>query len=143
MRLEADLPGSRKVQPLGPVILGERPILGHVARKTKPTIPLTTFHTIKEVHLKVVLKDERRFLYERHQVLIAPDPHSGCSGRYSVIHIQVETGQASMLGREVPLRHARQLTSDFLVSLGDNVDGTPAYCSGYTGTRKLYEHGQI
>lgn len=113
-----------------------------MARSSKPTIPLTTFNTIKEVHLKIVLKDEERFSYERHQVLIAPDPHAGHSGRYSVIHIQVETGQASMLGREIPLRLARQLASDFLVALGDNVNGTPAFCSGYAGTRKLYEHGQ-
>lgn len=102
---------------------------------------LATFFTIREIHFKSICRNARTFAYEGHQVLIAPDPNAGKDGRYSVIHIQRETGKTRMLGRELPLPHARQLTSDFLRDLGENCDGSEAYIMGYAGDRKLYERG--
>jgi hypothetical protein len=44
-----------------------------------------------------------------HFTLIAPDPNAGRRHRYSVIRVDYQTGQATCLGREVPLKQAREI----------------------------------
>lgn len=110
-----------------------------MSKSNKDNLPLAEFHSVREVHIKSIHRGN--FLYEGHQVLIALDPNAGKSGRYSIIHIHRETGQATMIGRELPLYSAGQLVSDFMRGLGENHDGSEAHTTGYSGTRKLYERG--
>jgi len=132
MTLQAQPPGSKRQ-------VGAQPMKNMTRRK--PELPLATFFVVKEIHFKTLCRDWGTARFEGHQVILAPDPNAGRNGRYSVIHIESSTGQASMLGRELPLDHAQQITSDFLRDLGENYDGSEAFVTGFSGRRKLYERG--
>lgn len=44
-----------------------------------------------------------------HFIFLALDPMAGHKNRYSVIKVDYESGQAEVLGRELPLDHARKI----------------------------------
>lgn len=60
--------------------------------------------TVKEVYNEIPKGAARRM---GSFVLVAPDPCSGRKHRYNVIRIEYRTGQATMIGCELPLWHAR------------------------------------
>jgi len=61
---------------------------------------------------QVVVHDETRSTDTDHRgrtVLICPDTNCGHRGRYSVITIDWRSGECRQIGRELPLRLAREV----------------------------------
>ena len=52
-------------------------------------------------------------------VLICPDRMSGRANRYSVLRLEMQTGQMTCVGRELPLGHAHRVARENMVNTPD------------------------
>jgi len=75
-------------------------------QKRKDSLPL--IRSVKETYS---WENPNATDHEGYCVFISPDLRSGRRGRYTVLALDYQTHEVMVLGREVPLRHARLLAN--------------------------------